>query len=68
MKADSGFPFRVSSAGEDGAEMHTLDSRAALPTSEAELAPTGLIEACSIPFGACPDGKHQVREIELSRA
>jgi hypothetical protein len=48
--------------------MHTLDSRAALPTSEAELAPTGLIEACSIPFGACPDGKHQVREIELSRA
>eukprot|EP01043_Picozoa_sp_COSAG02_P024268 COSAG02_NODE_1322_length_13259_cov_71.269985_5_plen_103_part_00 len=52
LKADSGLPHRaVWSAGEDGAEMHTLESSASL--LELETAPVGLVEACCIPFGPC---------------
>lgn len=58
LKADSGLPFRaVSSAGEDGAEMHTLESSAELPMTEVESAAVGLIEACCIPFGPCSTWK-----------
>ena len=54
LKADSGLPYRaVSPAGEDGAEMHTLESSASLPLPELEPAPVGLIEACCIMFGPC---------------
>ena len=75
LNADSGFPFRgaageratpsAPSAGDDGAETHTLESRPDAVTIVPTLAPVlsvGLVEACCICmcvlFGPCVASHH----------